>query len=628
MALIRDYEYESFECIFGHGGIIGAEPEKLLRFQRVIDERLNDGFVSIAGVDPERQRVLYDRVAEGVARFHVVKDVIAHAKIYLLEDEDRRRIIVGSANLSETAFSGRQAETLVVYDDDPTAWEHFERQYLAVFATATTEIPLREKPIVADLLPIDETPTFRNVRKNGAEATMYVPVPTEQEARFGTPSVLVDIEKIPSVERAALSDFQRDRNGSTPNVPISPTRVRQVSRMPVARPEEEEEGRFPTLSYNHGEFIHMENRLDPHTDPSDVRSDIELLTEFFNNYRGDFVGDVKRLLTDYFTFMSWLYFSPFLCGLRNRSLRQGNFNFNQPMFAILYGQSNCGKSSLVDTLMISMFAYGKKSFVPNSAFTPGRVRGLRQEFRRHPVVFDDVSTNRFRQYSEEVVKDGEISHGAEYPCSTLLMNRDTKRFKEEIVKRSLMIYTRTSLPGNNPEAHERLQASVARIQDGLTTSLYREYLRRMSEKLEGNGTSGPGDMDVLKLSSSLLCELFAENVPDGHLLPEWCAPMTIGNYQSRAYERSERILRGLLSRDRYTRDSHPSVGQWTVSGDNLLIGVDTRSLREMRDEVPNWIMDDAASVSDQIVLDRKLTEDFIGESISRRRFSLLGFLGR
>ena len=40
MALLRDYEYEKFECIFGHGGIIGAEPERLLRFQRVIDEKL------------------------------------------------------------------------------------------------------------------------------------------------------------------------------------------------------------------------------------------------------------------------------------------------------------------------------------------------------------------------------------------------------------------------------------------------------------------------------------------------------------------------------------------------------------------------------------------------------------
>ena len=629
MALLRDYEYEKFECIFGHGGIIGAEPEKLLRFQRVIDERLNDGFVSIAGLDPDRQKILYDRVAEGTARFHVVKDVIAHAKIYLLEDEERRRVIVGSANLSETAFSGRQAETLVVYDDDPKAWEHFENQYRAVLETATTEVPIREKPVSADLLPIDETPLFRDVRESGTDTTMYVPTPTDQESRYGTPSVLIDIENIPTVERAALSDFQRDRNGNASHITVTPTRVRQVSRMPVTRPENEEgEGRFPSLSYSRGEFVHMDAKLDLRTDPSDVKNDAALLTEFFNNYRGDFVGDVKRLQTDYFTFMSWFYFSPFLCGLRNRSLRLGNFNFSQPMFAILYGQSNCGKSSLLDTLMISMFRYGKKSFVPNNAFTPGRVRGLRQEFRRHPMIFDDVSTNRFRQYSEEVIKDGEISHGSEYPCITLLMNRDNKRFKEEIVKRSLMIYTRTSLPGNNPEAHERLQASVSRIQNHLTTSFYREYLRRMSERLEAEPESGTGDVDVLNLSSSLLCRLFAENAPEGQPLSEWCVPMTLGNYQSRAYERSERILKGLLSRDRYTKYSHPSIGQWTVSGDNLLIGVDARSLREMRDEVPNWIMDDAASVSDQIVLDRRLTEDFIGESINRRRLSIFGFLGR
>ena len=45
---------------------------------------------------------------------------------------------MGSANLSETAFSGRQAETGTVFDDDPVAWEHFGRQYDDVRAVATS----------------------------------------------------------------------------------------------------------------------------------------------------------------------------------------------------------------------------------------------------------------------------------------------------------------------------------------------------------------------------------------------------------------------------------------------------------------------------------------------------------
>ena len=125
LGLLRDYDYEEFECVFGHSGALSRSAADLLSFQSVVDESLNKGFVGIKGVSEERLRIIYDRAARGAAQFYVVKDAIAHAKIYLLEREDLRRVIVGSANLSETAFSGRQAETLVVFDNDETAWQHY-----------------------------------------------------------------------------------------------------------------------------------------------------------------------------------------------------------------------------------------------------------------------------------------------------------------------------------------------------------------------------------------------------------------------------------------------------------------------------------------------------------------------
>ena len=87
--------------------------------------------------------------------------------------------------------------------------------------------------------------------------------------------------------------------------------------------------------------------------------------------------------------------------------------------------------------------------------------------------------------------------------------------------------------------------------------------------------------------------------------------MTLSGVQSRAYERSEKVLLGLLSADRYTKVRHPPTGQWTLSGRQVLIGVDTRSLRDMREDIPNWVIDDAASVSDQIVLDHGELEEFL-----------------
>ena len=56
----------------------------------------------------ERRRLIYDRAAAGTARFYVVKDAISHAKIYLLERPELRRVIVG-------------------FDNDEEAWQHLLR---------------------------------------------------------------------------------------------------------------------------------------------------------------------------------------------------------------------------------------------------------------------------------------------------------------------------------------------------------------------------------------------------------------------------------------------------------------------------------------------------------------------
>ena len=627
MGLLRDYDYDRFECIFGHGGILGRQPREIIDFQRQIDERLSRGFVAIAGVSPERRELLHDRVAEGRARFFVVKDAIAHAKIYILEREGLRRVVVGSANLSETAFSGRQAETLIVYDNDDRAWEHYRGQYGDVRETAVSALDVRDKPQVAAVIPIEEAPIFREVERTGSEVTMYVPPETEQEAEYGAANILVSVNNVPNVQRAAMPDLDRGSNGS-PNITVTPAIVRLARRMPVARPDDEDEsGTLPSLSYNRrGTFTLQGSEVNLDVRSEDVRRDARLLLEFFSNYEDDFVGDVERLQRDYFGFMSWFYFAPFMCDLRNANIRQG-LEFQQPMFAILYGRSDCGKSSLTNTLMTSMFGYGKKGFVPNSLFTPSRVRGLRQKFRRHPVVFDDVSNNRFRQYADEVVKDGEISHGDEYPCIALLMNMDTRRFKPEIIKRSMMIYTQTSLPGNRPAARERLQASVSRIQDTLSTAFYRQYLKDMSTILETMPEDTYRSMDVLQVSSNLLCRLFERCLLEEEQLPEWLEPVTLSGVQSRAYERSEKVLLGLLSGDRYTKERHPPTGQWTLSGRHVLIGVDTRSLRDLREDIPNWVIDDAASVSDQIVLDHEELEEFLKSPVRKPNRWFFG-LGR
>ena len=374
------------------------------------------------------------------------------------------------------------------------------------------------------------------------------------------------------------------------------------------------------LSRDGDAFTLGDQPFDLAADPAQVAGDVAAWLDFFANYEHGFVGDVPRLQRDYFTFMSWFYFAPLMCDLRNAALRGNAFSFDQPLFAILYGSSNCGKTSLIDTLMASMFTYPR--IVDTHDFTPAKLRGLQQAYRRFPVVFDDITRDRFNRYAEEIIKDETIFF-PEYPCFALSMNADARTFKPEIVKRCLMIYTRTSLPGDNTSARRTLQRSITAIRNRMTTSLYREYLSRVLAQLDGDGPPASAQdsepTDALLLSSTILAGLFRENLPPGGTLPGWCAPMTLTEYQRRAFERPRRVLAGLLGPHRYSADRRPPEQCWTRIGNSLLVSVAAFEFNRTRADIPDWLIDDPASASGQISLNLKLTEDFLGHPVRRPR---------
>ena len=625
VALLCDHDFRDFECVFGHPGILSRETESILAFQATVRGDLERQILRLDGVTDERRELLYDRIAAGSVRFSVVKDAIAHAKIYLLSDaadghppspSQRQRVIAGSANLSERAFSGRQAETLIVFDNDELAWAHYAAQYQAVRDASTSQVPVSREPTPVDQIRIERTPALVEAEENPEGTTLYVPAQGAEEAEYSVPSVVARMEAIkPAIRRGMAGASRPDRRG---NLRLTPRIVKEIVR--VVRSRESEAGPPTYLTRSGDAFTLSDQPFDLAADPDQVRGDVAAWLAFFDNYEHGFVGDVPRLQRDYYTFMCWFFFAPLMCDLRNAALRSNAFSFDQPLFAVLYGSSNCGKTSLVDALMASMFTHPR--IVETQDFTPGKLRGLQQAYKRFPVVFDDLTRDRFNRYADEIIKDETIPF-AEYPCFALSMNADARSFKAEVVKRCLMIYTRTSLPGDNTGARRTLQRSVAAIRERMTTSLYREYLRRMLAELERHEPSPATDheepTDALFLSSSTLCELFRENLPPNRELPAWCATMTLAEYQQRAFDRPRRILAGLLGPDRYSPDRRPPEHCWTVSGDSLLVAVAPIEFTRTRADIPDWLLDDTASASGQLALNRKLTEDFLGRPVRRPR---------
>ena len=608
--LLAEREFESFECVFGHGGILSREAEDVLSFQTVMQEKVSHGILALKGAS-DVHAAIYRRVADGEVRFYVVKDAIAHAKIYLLEGSSGHRVIVGSANLSERAFSGRQAETLIVFDDDEVAWEHYSAQYEAVRDVSTSRLslpPLPQARLPTENVRIEQTPALVEAQEHPEGTTLFVPAETAEEDGYSVPAVTARMEAVKPVLRRSLAGLRPTREG---RLNITPRVVREIVRIVQSR---QQEAVPPVYLSRAGEKFMLsdeEFRLD--ADVANVGGDVAAWLEFFGNYQNGFVGDVPRLQRDYFTFMCWFYVAPLMCDLRNAAIRQNAFSFDQPLFAVLYGSSNCGKTSLVETLMASMF--GHPRIVDTQDFTPGKLRGLQQAYKRFPVVFDDVTRDRFGRYADEIIKDETIPY-REYPCFALSMNADARSFKPEIVKRCLMIYTRTALPGDNTAARRALQRSVAAIRERMTTALYREYLKRataaVERALEGDGEA----VDALHLSSEILCALFKEHLPADAPPPNWLVPMTLEEYQERAFERPRLYLNGLLDRDKHHTARRPPEGCWNVGRDKIVVSVAAIEFTRTRADIPDWLLDDAGSSTGQIVLNRRLTEDFLGRKVN------------
>ena len=598
--MLDRHSFDFFECVFGYEGGLRRVAD-IVAFQQFLVNQVRDCALQLGD---ESQRVIFERVQAGRARFYVVKDNIAHAKLYLLEagSGERRRVIVGSANLSERAFGGKQPETLVVFDNDAQAWAHYAREYDAVKETASDRIDvplnLREAEIAFTDTPVMQDPGPTVFQAPAAE-------------ELTVPQVVHTVEELAVPIDQVVSPEVTRENG---RYVVTPAVKAEIKKMRWQKGQLQSDEAKPTHLTIHQGSRHVSLsgvHVPLETDREGLRSSCEAIVEYFNNYEQGFVGDVPRLQRDYFTFMSWLYISPFICDLRTRAVVGGGNVFHYPLFAIIYGKANCGKTSLVDTLIASMF--GHPSTVQKDSFTRRTLRGLQQNYKRFPVVFDDITRRRFTDHGLDIVKDENLPPVKEHPCFVISMNAEPQSFQDEVVKRCLMIYTNTSIPTHKHSLADRLHASVEEIRNRLTTDLYRQYLGAVIDRLD----STPEPRDILQMSSEVICSILDEHV--GGQLPDWCQPVSWNQYADRRYERPARRLAALLAPENFRKKVAEGEQGWTLQADTVIVWekADAFGRTSIKGEIPDFLYDDTSSVGDTFVLWREQTEEFLGRKIGR-----------
>jgi HKD family nuclease len=580
-------KFENIECIFGFEGVLGTLSD-VMAFQQQMLEDVS-GLVKSSADDQKRR--LHELIIDGSLRFYVVKDSVAHAKIYLLEGEHKRTVLVGSANLSERAFSGKQLETLIAYVNDNLAWDHFEVEYNRIKQQSSVEMSVARMiegaEISLEVIPIIEK---ANASNTGIEVLLHA----DTEA-VTVPEVIRKVETLAEANKKLAVNVPKPKNGKMIFTRKTAGEILRIGK--TARVESvANKTTWLSVSIEKSEVKLNGDVLSLDVVWEDVGSDVKLIVEYFNNYSNGFYGNVSQQQRDYFAFLCWFYFSPYICDLRNRAVAEQRYIFDLPLFAVIYGKSNSGKTQLIETIMQSMF--GSWQFVDKSQFTRTVMRALMQNRKRYPVVFDDVDKKQFATHAPDIIKDEQFVL-EEYPAFVLSMNAEDHAFSTEVVKRCLLFYTQASLPDDNPQA-KHLYNSISQIKSKLSTALYREYTRRLLIILQSQGFPE----DFLQLSSKIVVEIFKQALGE---VPIWCSVLSMDEYKNKRYAKIKADLTNLYY-------NNPSI--WQVKKNEVILTVANYEVAGLKKDIPDWLLR-PGSKGGILVLDRKPLEEFLGFHLSR-----------
>ena len=510
-------KFDSAEIIFGFDEVLSYSMQEIMAYQLKTIERLREKM--------SRDKLdLISRIDKGTLKLRVARKQLSHEKIYLLQSADgRKRVIMGSANMSYSAFSGKQRENICYMDGDK-AFDWYCGCFEELREYSSDDITTKSLAVADNAENIDELPIAQAVKLK--KALVVEPhVEAAEDIRF-----VLDVKNL----AGKFSSFvpKSDKKGK---IILSPEIITQTRRRLVDANVQEKELRseYPQLAINIESMSVTLNDslLDLNPDVGDVKKDVKLFLEYMHGYE-KFHGDVALMQTRYYEFANWFFATPFLAQLRNMAVLYNQNLLPYPVFGLIYGQSKAGKTSFLETLLKMMI--GQKTKISAPDFTRTSIESLKRSVKGAPIIVDDLTQTRFSQHAIETIKNddfGVAERLLSYPAVVISANEDVKAVAPEVIRRTVICRVQAGLTNT-----EIMKSNVVRrVQKNIGTAFYREYLRKMVEIIpdlldELKSDEDAGAPDILALSSEIIYEIIKEQSPDE--LPFFIRKLTLEDYFS------------------------------------------------------------------------------------------------
>lgn len=347
---------------------------------------------------------LANRLNDGSLQLYVSRDTKSHEKIFILESADNKhvRVITGSANMSASAFYGIQRENIVCFDDE-AAFSHYKIlfdtfketcsdnvSYKAVVNTMDKEDYLKEN--------IEEVPVFQSIEKQ--KYIFLEQAQPEDEIEY---EIVADVKKMQELVKPIMPKMPVKANRVV--VAPEPMRVFAKRYSETRRVVAETVKEFPKLhiDYDAGTMTFNGENIDLNPNLSDVTKNIKSIQKFFSGM-DYFYGDVEQAKKDYFKYMTWYLATPFMAYLRYFASRNNYDTKLFPLFGVMYGDSNGGKTTFIKFL-VKLMCNETVKMNTTEDFTATKIDGLKRVCEGLPINIDDLAKTQFQSHSERIIKN-------------------------------------------------------------------------------------------------------------------------------------------------------------------------------------------------------------------------------
>jgi len=261
---------------------------------------------------------------------------------------------------------------------------------------------------------------------------------------------------------------------------------------------------------------------------------------------------------------------------------------------------------------------GQKTKIAAPDFTRTSIEGLKRKVKGSPIIVDDLTQNRFSQHAIETIKNDDfgVAEGLlHYPAVVISANEDVKAVAPEVIRRTVICRVQAGLTNT-----ELMKTNVVRrVQRNIGTAFYREYARRMLERIpamleELKSDDDASAPDVLALSSEIIDAVIREHL--GGEPPPFVRKLSLEDYFSEKVTGSHAI--------------RTITSAWKISKKAFVVDKKFGLLRYNADQV--WEADriikelpedlEAQKTRQWIIMDLDKACDFFG--INFRKRSLFG----